>query len=670
VLDIPRFTPEQISALSDEEAEKLLEALEALHREKRRESMTEYARFIEVPGTPSPLSQDDRIKLLRKKEAMRRRADNKGWEEPEDEELGEPEGGDVTFYPNTLEPAEHHDLIMDAIQALMEEEPVVGPLSNGHEGIIPEGVILMCPPGSAKSSYASVVAPSYIMGRWPGTDVIGLSYAADLARRFGRRVRAICRSERFGDTFVHKGAAVSVTADNQAVDQWSLTNGSNYRAVGILGGVTGNRADVVIIDDPIAGREEAESEVIRDKTNQAIKDDVLTRLKPFGKVILILTRWHEDDPAGHVLGEDWDGQSGLWQGKDGRWWLVLRLPLLADAKDDPLGRATGEKLWPEWFTDRHVELARGDPKSPGDERSWMSLYQQRPSASDGVILLRRYWRCWPHGRPEPDEAQLDDPSMTEPPRDWTQCFLVYDTAIEDGQDNDHSAMTAWAAFPSKVKKGVRRLDKRKEGSPQQNLLMIGSWRAKIAAVDLMRTVESHIEFFRPDHIVIEKKASGHQLIQELRRKRPRYTDLGQVHYVNVHAWEPPFPPGQNGKTPRAHNAALLFAEGSIWYMPGPNNILVIKECAAFPNGKYDDWVDTVTAALIWSRSMNLLEIPGDITSTDEDEQQHRDQREFEESGRSLYGAQRSGKAMSSAARSLYGRSGAKVSKFTGPLMDD
>ena len=669
MLDIPRFTPEQISALSDEEAEKLLEALEALHREKRRESMTEYARFIEVPGTPSPLSQDDRIKLLRKKEAMRRRADNKGWEEPEDEELGEPEGGEVTFYPNTLEPAEHHDLIMNAIQALMEEEPVVGPLSNGHEGIIPEGVILMCPPGSAKSSYASVVAPSYIMGRWPGTDVIGLSYAADLARRFGRRVRAICRSERFGDTFVHKGAAVSVTADNQAVDQWSLTNGSNYRAVGILGGVTGNRADVVIIDDPIAGREEAESEVIRDKTNQAIKDDVLTRLKPFGKVILILTRWHEDDPAGHVLGEDWDGQSGLWQGKDGRWWLVLRLPLLADAKDDPLGRAAGEKLWPEWFTDRHVELARGDPKSPGDERSWMSLYQQRPSASDGVILLRRYWRCWPHGRPEPDEAQLDDPSMTEPPRDWTQCFLVYDTAIEDGQDNDHSAMTAWAAFPSKVKKGVRRLDKRKEGSPQQNLLMIGSWRAKIAAVDLMRTVESHIEFFRPDHIVIEKKASGHQLIQELRRKRPRYTDLGQVHYVNVHAWEPPFPPGQNGKTPRAHNAALLFAEGAVWYMPGPNNILVIKECAAFPNGKYDDWVDTVTAALIWSRSMNLLEVPGDIRSKEEEDQSQRDDREFQDSGRALYGNQARSKQQSTAARALYGRSG-RSREFTGPLMDD
>lgn len=667
MLDIPKFTPEQIAGLSDEDAEKLLAALEALHREKRRENMTEYARYIEVPGTPSPLSDDDRIKLLRKKESMRRRSDNEGWEDPEDEEL-EPDA--ETFYPQTLEPAQHHDLIMNAIQALMEDEPVVGPLANGHEDIVPEGVVLMCPPGSAKSSYASVVAPSYIAGRWPGTDVIQLSYAADLARRFGRRVRSICRSERFGETFDHKGVPVTVTADNQAVDQWSLTNGSTYRAVGILGGVTGNRADVVIIDDPIAGREEAESEIIREKTNQAIKDDVFTRLKPFGKVIMILTRWHEDDPAGHVLGEEWDGQSGLWKGKDGRWWLVLRLPLLADSEDDPLGRHEGERLWPEWFTDRFVELARGDLKSPGDERSWMSLYQQRPAASDGVILLRKYWRCWPHGRAEPDVAQLDDPRNTEPPRTWTQSFLCYDTAIEDGQDNDYSAMTAWAAFASKPKRGgVRRLNE-KEPPQLQNLIMIGAWRAKIPAVDLLRTVESHVEFFQPDHIVIEKKASGHQLIQELRRKRPRYTDLGQVHYINVHAWESPFPPGVNGKTPRAHNAALLMAEGSIWYMPGPNHALVIKEAAAFPNGKYDDWVDTVTMALIWSRTLNLLEIPGDVTSREEDEQHHRDQREFEDSGRTLYGAHRS-KPMSTAARSLYGRSSrGGAERFQGPLMDD
>jgi phage terminase large subunit-like protein len=651
------ITPEAIAKLSDSEAEQLLAALETLHREKRRERMTEFARYIEVPGTPSPLGDDDRIRLLRKKEAMRRRADGL-WEEPENEDFGEAAEGHTTFYPQKLQPAAHHDLIMEAIQALMEEEPVTGPLANGQVGIVPEGVILMVPPGSAKSTIASVVAPSYLMGRWPGTDVIGLSYGADLARRFGRRVRHICRSPEFQATFQHKGEPVTVTLDNQAVDSWSLTNGSTYRATGILGGVTGNRADVAIVDDPIAGREEAESEVIRDKTNEAMKDDVMTRLKPFGKVIMILTRWHEDDPAGHVLGEDWDGQSGLWQGvsadgkHNGRWWLVLRMPMLADSHDDPLGRELGERLWPEWFTERHVELARG-----AGERSWMSLQQQRPAASEGVIMLKRFWKCWPHGRHEADEAQLERPEETEAPRNWTQSFLVYDTAIEDGQDNDYSAMSAWAAFGRAPK-----LDRPKRGedppAEQQNLILLGGWRAKIQAVDLMRFVEQHVEFFRPDHIVVEKKASGHQLLQELKRKRPRYTDLGQTHYVTIHDWTPPFPPGVNGKTPRAHNAAVLMSQGSVWYMPGITSTAIIKECAAVPNGKYDDWADTVTAALIWSRSINLLQVPDDVLRLEEEEQREREEVAFDSDPRSLYGNMRI-KPVSAAVRGLYGRSGVR-----------
>jgi phage terminase large subunit-like protein len=641
VNQLSHITAENLSKLSDREAEQLLEALEAQHLDVCKDEMTEYARYIEVPGTPSPASKDTLAELLKQKEAMRRRADGQGWEQPEAIE-GEPDVPEEEFYPRQLEPAVHQDLIMNSIQALIEEEPVTGLLANGHKGVIPEGLMLFMPPGSAKSSYASVVAPTWIMGRWPGIDVIGLSYAADLAKRFGRRARSVCRSMRFQEVF-----DCTVTGDNQAVDQWSLTNGSTYRAVGILGGVTGNRADVALWDDPIAGREEAESEIIRDKTNVAMRDDVFTRLKPRGKVIGITTRWHEDDPAGHLLGEDWEGQSGLWKGTDGRWWLVLCVTLLADRDDDPLGREMGERLWPEWFTERHVELAR-----QSGERAWMSLYQQKPAATEGVILLKRYWRCWPHGKPEPDEAQLEDPSKTEPMRNWTQSALVYDTAVEDGQDNDYSAMSAWAAF-GRTPKADRRLGKAQE-EEQQNLLLLGGWRGKVQAVDLFKIVESHVEFFKPDHIIVEKKASGHQLLQELRRRRPRYTDLGQVHYVSIHEWTPPFPPGANGKVPRLHNAAVLLEQGNVWYMPGPTNAAIIKECASAPNGKHDDWADTVTSMLIWSRSINLLEVAQDVLHKDEEETAEREEREFLEDDRRLYGALRT-RPSSNAARSLYGR---------------
>ncbi len=646
------FTPEQIEQLTDQEAYEVLGALEVLHKQKRRENIIEYASYIEVPGTPSPASDSDRISILRKKEAMRRKADSRDWEDPEDEAFETADVPEEQFYPKQLSIQAHHALILNAVQALMEEEVVTGDLANGHKGIVPEGVMLFMPPGSAKSSYGSVVAPSYVMGRWPGTDVIGVSYASDLAKRFGRRVRHICRSAKYGETFEHKGEPVTVVGDNSAVDQWSLTNGSTYRAVGILGGVTGNRADLLSIDDPIAGREEAESEVIRDKTNAAVKDDLFTRLKPFGKILMTLTRWQEDDPAGHLLGEDWEGQSGLWKGTDGRWWLVLCCPLLCDAVDDPLGREIGERLWPEWFTDRFVQLARD-----AGERTWTSLYQQKPSASEGVIMLKKYWKCWQplsrlnHGKPDPDPQLVIEEN--EPPKNWTQCILVYDTAIEDGEDNDYSAMTAWAAFPN-ASKGLRKLGD-KQPSEIQNLILLGSWRAKVQAVDLLKFVEQHVEFFKPDHIVVEKKASGHQLLQELHRKRPRYTDLGQVHYVAIHEWTSPFPPGAKGKTPRAHSAALALEQGTVWYMPNAMNLVTIKECGAAPNGKYLDLFDTVTSMIIWSRTINLLEVPDDLLELVEEETVEREQRSFDLEPRPMYGHMRS-KPISAAARSLYGRS--------------
>lgn len=654
-MNLDHITADNLGKLSDQEASLLLEALEAQHREKCKGEMAEYARYIEIPGTPSPLTQDTLDALLAHKRAMRRKAraapDENPWEDPENVPL-DPDVAEAEYYPKQLEPAAHHDMIMNAIQALIEEEPVTGPLANGHEDVIPEGVMIFMPPGSAKSSYGSVVAPSWIMGRWPGIDVIGLSYASELAKRFGRRVRHVCRSERFQEVFGH-----TLTGDNQAVDQWSLTNGSTYRAVGILGGVTGNRATCVLIDDPIAGREEAESEVIRDKTNDAIKDDVFTRLKPYGKVVLIQTRWHESDPAGYLLGEDWEGQSGLWQGvgadgkQTGRWWLVLCVPLLCDAEDDPLGRELGEVLWKEYF-DRNGDGREVDLRRSAGDRSWMSLQQQKPSATEGIILLKRYWRCWPHGRPEPDEAQEEDPTQTETPKNWTQSFLVYDTAFEDGQDNDYSAMSAWAAF-GRTPKADKRLG-RGGDEEQQNLILVGGWRGKVQAVDLFKIVEQHVRFFMPDHIIVEKKASGLQLLQELRRRRPRYTDMGQTHYVSIHDWLPPFPPGANGKTPRLNAASVLLAEGSIWYMPGPTTAAIIKESAAAPNGKHDDWADTVTNALIWSRSVNLLEVSEDVLHKDEEETAEREEREFEDSGRTLYGSSRRGTA-SNAARSLYGR---------------
>src|SRR5262249_9743547 len=141
--------------------------------------------------------------------------------------------------------------------------------------------------------------------------------------------------------------------DSTAADEWSLVNQSNWIARGITAGITGNRADGIIWDDLIKGRAEADSDLIRQKTWDAYMDDLLSRKKPRGWEVGITTRWHEDDPAGRILPNDYNGESGWIDCKDGNRWYVVCLPAECDRKDDILGRNIGDILWPEWFTKEH-----------------------------------------------------------------------------------------------------------------------------------------------------------------------------------------------------------------------------------------------------------------------------------------------------------------------------
>lgn len=588
--------PELLASLSDEDLDAFLETVETLRREQQRKSLPLFARAIEVPGVPSPLAHESVLQ-----DERRRAATGDVHDVPADEAPDE-----LDLYPDLLEPAEHHDLIMETVQALMDGSLVT------DKGEPVDGVMTLAPPGSAKSTYTSMIAPAYVMGRWPNCNVIGISYAQELADRFSRRARSICLSPEFNAI-----TGAEVVAGNMGVHNWSLTNGSEYRSAGVLAGITGFRADLLSIDDPIKGREDADSEVIRDKVFKAFEDDIFTRLKPGGKILLTLTRWHEDDPAGRLLGAEWKGQSGHWRGTDGRNWYIIRLPMLADRADDPMGRKEGERLWPEWFEAREVERLRLK-----GGRTWSALYQQIPSPGEGNIILRQYWRCWPHGQAEPTPSQMVDPYKVKPPR-CEFILLSYDTAIEEGEENDYSAMTAWGIFKAEsTLPSVRQ-------QMQYHVIMIGAWRDRLELPSLMEIIEHHVARFKPDLLVVEKRASGHQVIQELRRKR-----------WPVKAWLPPGIKGAKGKVPRAHAAAYVMEQGTVWYMPGPATTLVREECAAFPNATYKDWTDTVTQALIFFRDRFLLSIPSD--ELDLDEKAEKAEREFlaKRAQRRLYGQRR------------------------------
>jgi predicted phage terminase large subunit-like protein len=314
-------------------------ALELLRRRKARASLIDYARYIEVPGAPVTDTEDN-----------------------ED------------FRPVETVIAQHHELILAATQRCIER----------HSG----RTMLFLPPGSAKSTYATVVSPTWAMGNRPGFKVIGVSYGSDLAKKFGRRMRSIAKQPSFEHLFGTK-----LSAESSAADEWALENGSEYMGGGILSGITGNRADFAPIDDPIKGRQEADSEVTRKRTLEAYQDDVLTRLKPGGSVMLTQTRWHEADLAGAILPEGWAGESGMIECRDGNTWEVICIPAQAERADDPLGRQVGEYIWPEWFPEDHWATFKRIP------RTWSALYQQRPAPDSGDYFKKEWVHAVDHVPP-------------------------------------------------------------------------------------------------------------------------------------------------------------------------------------------------------------------------------------------------------------------------------
>lgn len=310
-------------------------ATELLRRRRARGSLVDYSQAIEIPG--APVSDDPDCWL---------------------------------FKPIETAVAAHHIVTMEAIERCIRAD-------YGR-------LIIMEPPGSAKSTYASVVGTTWAMGAFPGLRVLMTSYAGTPIIRHSKRARQIVGSAAFGSIWENRP---TLLGDSRAADEWELTNGSGMFAAGLMGGITSSRCDLGIVDDPVAGREEADSEVMRAKTRQAFDDDFLTRLKPKASIILIGTRWHESDLIGGILPENYAGECGPVACRDGQTWEVLCIPAKAEREDDPLGRSVGEYLWPEWFGPKHWAIFEAKA------RTWSALYQQRPVPDTGG-QFERAWVQW------------------------------------------------------------------------------------------------------------------------------------------------------------------------------------------------------------------------------------------------------------------------------------
>lgn len=234
--------------------------------------------------------------------------------------------------------------------------------------------------------------PPWYLAHGSHRSIIAASHTAELAERWGRKVRNIVAEH-------EPLLGFGVSGDNKAAGRWETTEEGEYYAAGVGGSITGRRADLAIIDDPIRSREDADSKAIRDSQWDWYKFDLMTRLKPGAAVILIQTRWHEDDLAGRLLAEEAER------------WRVVSLPMEAEL-NDPLNRQPGEALWPEWFT----EQMRADAKR--DARLWSALYQQRPTPDEGAYFKADMFR-----------------TAAPPPREQMRVYGASDYAVTaDGGD--------------------------------------------------------------------------------------------------------------------------------------------------------------------------------------------------------------------------------------------
>jgi predicted phage terminase large subunit-like protein len=223
-------------------------------------------------------------------------------------------------------------------------------------------LMVLMPPGSAKSTYASLLFPAWWFTQHPDSSVIATSYTTSMAEHFGRQVRELVRE--YADLLGY-----GLHAGRRTAGHWQTTARGEYFAAGIRGPLTGRRADLVIIDDPVKSQAEADSPLLRERLWNWYRFDLTTRLKPRGRIVLIMTRWHDDDLAGRLLAQN------------AAEWHLIRLPALAE-DDDPLQRQPGQALWPDWEDERALSRRRDTI----GERAWSALFQQSPRPIVGSLF--------------------------------------------------------------------------------------------------------------------------------------------------------------------------------------------------------------------------------------------------------------------------------------------
>ena len=410
-------------------------------------------------------------------------------------------------------------------------------------------LIINMPPRHSKSEFASYLMPAWFLGRNPKLKIIQATHNTELAVRFGRKVRDLLDDPAYKEIF----PKTSLKEDSKSAGRWSTSVGGEYFAAGVGAAVTGRGADLFIIDDPHS-EQDALSETAFDHAYEWYTSGPRQRLQPGGSIILVMTRWGKKDLTGRLLAaQGGDAMSDQWE--------VVEFPAIL-----PSDKA----LWPEfWEKDALLSIKASLPVA-----KWSAQWQQQPTSAESAIVKREWWKMW-----EKDDI---------PPVKYI--MQSYDTAFSKKESADYSAITTWGVFQPE------------EGGPD-NIILMAAERGRWNFPELKEHAYKEYEYWEPDMVLIEAKASGTPLMDELRHR-----GIPALSYS---------PNKGNDKVTRMHMAAPMFEAGRVW-APANKKFAeeVIEEVASFPYGDHDDFCDSMTMAILRFRQGGFIFLDGEDDEED------------------------------------------------------
>ena len=408
----------------------------------------------------------------------------------------------------------HHQQICDALEAVERGEV--------------NRLIIEAPPRHTKSELASRRFPAWFIGRNPAKQIITVTYNDDFAKDFGRDVRGIVSGQRYANVF----PGVGLSEDTRAAGRWNTSHGGVYVSTGIGGPITGRGAHLALIDDPFKNREDADSAARRETVWKWYTSTIYTRLMPGGAIIVVMTRWHEDDLVGRLLEVD-----------D---WTRITLPAIANEGTDD-----EQALWPQWYPLDTLRDTREMMSKAGRMRDWSALYQQRPSAEQGTYMQREWF-----------EGHLYD----EPPKHMN-IYMSADFAVTEPRSGADPDYTEFGIF------GI---------GPDDTLYVLDWWSGQTTPDVWIDAALSLIAKWKPLGVFCEGgviRRSVEPFLNKRARERKVY---GRFEWMN---------PGKDKATrgrafqARAAMGKVSFPKASPWASR------VIDQCVSFPSGTHDDAFD-------------------------------------------------------------------------------